>query len=490
MSQIDENDAKLSVAQKIAKWPIDKQREFFSKYTPEQLEALKYDWSFWGRPSQFVPQSNWHILLACAGRGFGKTRMLAEWVREKALAKPNTIIGIVARTAADARDIIALGDSGILAVHAPSERPEYSPSIRRIKWDNGSYALLFSADSPDQLRGFQCHYLVGDEVAAWPTKPDASGATAWSNAVVCARLSLDDKHDPQILLATTPKRTSFMKEMIEKSKDPANKIIVVSGATTENTNLGKGYIENLARAYEGNEDLYRQEIEGQMLDGVQGAVFDEELIENSRIVDPEDPPYTHLRVVAVDPTVAAEPRDECGIVVIGATQERDLSKRTAFVLDDQSVKAAPEFWARRVVETAKKWDTKHVVVERNQGGDLVKSVILNIDPTLIIHTVVATKGKALRAEPVVVAMRRGKVKVWNSLAKLEEQMVFWDPNQVGADSPDRMDAMVWGITALLIAPPYDLRAKAIKVISSVGRKMPTGRGSGKARGFTPKTRRT
>lgn len=480
----------MSIAQKVAALPKAKQIEFLSKYTPEQQEALKYDWQFWGRPSQFAPLSDWHILLACAGRGFGKTRMLAEWVREKALARPGTIIGIVARTAADARDIITLGESGIMKVHAPSEMPTYKPSVRKIEWPNGSYALLFSADSPDQLRGFQCHYLVGDEAAAWPTKPDASGATAWSNAVVCARLTLDEKHPPQILLATTPKRTQFMKDMIEKSKDPANKIVVVTGATTENTNLGHTYIENLERAYEGNEDLYKQEIEGLMLDGVQGAVFTEDMIIDNRIEDPDDPPYSHLRVVAVDPTVAAEPRDECGIIVIGATQEKDLSKRIAFVLADYSLKAKPEHWAMEVVKAAKEWDTKHVVVERNQGGDLVKSVILNIDPTLKVHTVVATKGKAKRAEPVVNAMSRGRVKIWNFLEKLEEQMVFWDPNQSGSDSPDRLDAFVWGVTALLIDPPYDLRVKTIKLISSVGRKITTTRGNGKARGFKPRTHRT
>ena len=155
-----------SIAQKVADLPKDQRLAILSKYTPEQLEALKYDWSYWGRPNQIVPKTNWHILLACAGRGFGKTRMLSEWVRQKALEKPGTIIGIVARTAADARDVIALGESGIMAVHAPGEMPTYKGSVRKIEWQNGSYALLFSADTPDQLRGFQCHYLVGDEVAA------------------------------------------------------------------------------------------------------------------------------------------------------------------------------------------------------------------------------------------------------------------------------------------------------------------------------------
>jgi len=475
-----------SIAQKVAQLTKEQQTAFFSKYTPEELQALKYDWHFWGRQNQFVPEGSWHILLACAGRGFGKTRMLSEFVRERALAKPGTIIGVVARTAADARDVIALGESGIMAVHAPDERPTYKPSVRKIEWANGSYALLFSADSPDQLRGFQAHVMVGDEVAAWPTKPDSSGATAWSNTVVCARLG----ENPQILLATTPKRTQFMRDMIEQSHDPENKIIIVSGSTKENAALSKNYIENLERSYKGNADLAKQEIEGQMLDGVQGAVFYEDIINNSRIEDPDDPPYTHLRIVAVDPTVAAEPRDECGIVVVGATQEKNLSKRHAFILDDLSLKAKPEVWAMEVVKAARKWDTKHIVCERNQGGDLVRMAIHSIDPTLIIHTVVATKGKAVRAEPVVMAMEQERVHIWNFLEKLEEQMVFWDPNATGMMSPDRLDAMVWGVIALLVDPPYDLRSRAVKIMSQAGRKLTTPRGTGKARGFVPKTRRT
>jgi phage terminase large subunit-like protein len=280
-----------------------------------------------------------------------------------------------------------------------------------------------------------------------------------------------------------------MKDMIEQSKDPTNKIIVVSGSTKENRNLSKTYIENLVRAYDGNEDLARQEIEGEMLEGVAGAVFTQELIDEFRIEDVDDPPYTHLRIVAVDPTVAAEPRDECGIVVIGANQVKDLSKRQAFVLEDASLKASPEVWARKVVEMARKWDTKHIVIERNQGGDLVRMVIHAIDPNLIIHTVVATKGKAIRAEPVAQAMEQGRIHLWNFMEKLEEQMVFWDPNAKGMKSPDRLDALVWGIVSLLVDPPYDLRVKTVKAVSSATRKMDIKRGNGKARGFQPKTRR-
>jgi len=472
-----------SIAQKVAELSKEEQTAFFSKYTPEELEALKYEWKFWGRPNQFAPPGDWHILLACAGRGFGKTRMLSEFVRENALANPGIIIGVVARTAADARDVIALGESGIMKVHAPNEMPTYKPSIRKIEWPNGSYALLFSADSPDQLRGFQGHLMVGDEVAAWPTKPDASGATAWTNFVTCARLG----ENPRLFLATTPKRTQFMRDMLDQAEDPTNKIIVVSGATTENKALSRNYIENLKRSY-GDSDLAKQEIEGLMLDGVQGAVFNEADIEEYRVTDPE-PPFTSLRVIAVDPTVAAEPQDEAGIVVLGASSHKDLSQRHAFILEDASIKAAPEIWAQRVVDMAKKWETSHILIERNQGGDLVRMVIHSIDPTLKIHTVVATKGKAIRAEPVALAMAQGRIHMWGYHEKLEEQMVFWDPNAKGMKSPDRMDAAVWGVIGLLVDPPYDLRSRVVKIMSTVGQKLDIKRGAGKSRGFQPKTKR-
>lgn len=471
-----------SEAEKLAVLPDEVRQQLLAKFSPEQLEALKYDWRFWGRKNQIAPPGNWHILLACAGRGFGKTRMLSEWVREKALSHPGCRIGIVARTSADARDIIVMGESGILKVHAPHEMPEYKPSVRRLEWPNGSTALLFSADSPDQLRGFQCHYLVGDEAAAWPTKPDASGATAWSNAVVCARLG----ENPQIMLATTPKKTEFMRKMIDDSKDPKNKIIVVSGSTKENNTLSKTYIENLESQY-GNSELAKQEIEGQMLEGAAGLVFTREMIENNRDKSIEAP-RTPLRIIAVDPTVSAEPKDECGIVVIGVTGERDLSRRRAYVLDDRSLKAAPDVWAAAVVKAAEDWGVRHVVVERNQGGDMLRGVIHSIDPTLNVHLVTATKGKQVRAEPIVVAMQQGRVKFWHTFPELEDQMEYWDPSDSGY-SPDRMDALVWGITAALVKPPEGMRPVQSRIYSAAGNKLPTGRGTGQARSHTLLTRR-
>lgn len=473
-----------SEAEKLAALPAAKRQEILSRFTPEQLEALEYDWNFLGRKNQFVPEGDWHIFAICAGRGFGKTLALSQWVRYVALTYPGCRIGIAGRTSADVRDTIVMGESGILAVHHPDERPEYKPSTRRLDWSNGSEALLISAESPDQARGPQFNFFVADEYAAWPTKPDASGATLWTNALAATRLTYTrgkKTQRPQIFIATTPKRTDAMKRLIEDSKDPRKKTVIITGSTLDNKNLSKDYIDGLLIQYEGSPDLARQEIEGQMLDSAQGLVFTDDLFSTNRIRD-QRPPETPLRIVAVDPTVAAEPRDECGIVVIGATQERDLHKRRAYVLQDYSLKAKPEDWAAEVVKACEDWDTKFVVIEKNQGGDLVRHVIHQLDPTLKIFLVSATKNKQTRAEPVVLAMQQKRVKFWHDHQELEDQCVFYDPS-LKQSSPDRMDAFVWGITATLIAPPEGLRISHTSIHTAAGRKLPTGRGTGRARPF-------
>ena len=450
---------------------------YMATFTHEQLEALQYDADFWLRPSQMVPDGDWRVFAMCAGRGFGKTLALAQWVRKVALSDPKARIAIVARTAADARDTLILGDSGILAVHHPSERPEYKPSTRRLDWPNGAQATILSAESPDQARGGNYSHAALDEYAAFPTKPDASGATMVSNIKMATRLG----NSPKLFIATTPKRTSVMASLISDSKDPSKRTIVITGSTLDNKNLSADFIDGLLSDYEGS-SLARQEIYGEMLDGVQGAVFTDKMIEDNRI-----PELSYgklpLRVIAVDPTTAAEPRDTCGIIAIGCTIEKDISKRTAYILDDQSIKAAPQIWAQRVVDTAKKWGTDYVVIERNAGGQLLVDALHAVNPKLKIFTVVATQGKALRAEPVVIALEQGRVKFPGFFEELEAEMIYWDPNESGSSSPDHLDAMVWGVVSTIINPPRGLYAAFTRVTNSVGIKIPMGRGQGKARTF-------
>ena len=463
-----------SIAEDIAELSPEEQAEIFRGWTDEQFEKLKYDANFWLRPEQKVPDGDWFITALVAGRGFGKTLTASQWIRRKALENPGCRIAVAARTVADVRNTMVLGESGILAVHSPEERPEYKPSTTSLHWPNGSTALLLSSESPDGARGPQFHYAVGDEFAAWKTNVDSSGATLFSNLVAATRLG----DNPQLLLATTPKRTKVMRELMEDAKDPKRRIKIITGSTFDNKSLSKNYIDNLVGQY-GNSDLAKQELDGVMLEDAEGLVFTQAMIDKARD-ETGNLPYLPLKFVAVDPSVSENPNDECGIMVIGCTQERDLTKRKAYVLEDYSVKAGPDVWSKVVVQAARDWNTRFVVYEKNQGGALIQMAINAVDDNLKTFPVVATRGKQTRAEPVVIAMQQGRVRFNGLLAQLEDQCIFWDPEE-SRYSPDRMDAMVWGITAALITPPPGLRMGNYSAQSHVGRRLPSGLGTGRAR---------
>lgn len=449
-----------SKAEMIAKLSPEEQAAVFEGLTDAELLVLQFDPDFWLRPEQMIPDGDWFITAVVSGRGWGKTRCASEWIRRKALENPGCRIAIAGKTASDVRETMVEGESGVLAVHHPDEMPEYKPSIRRIEWPNGSQASLIAAESPDQARGPQYHFAVGDEFAAWKEARDTSGATLFSNMIAATRLG--DR--PQILLTTTPKRTATMKKIMEDALDPAKKTFLVRGTTFDNKTLSANYIETVVGQY-GTTDLAKQELNGEMLTDAEGLVFTEQLISDSRIYS-HNPPRLPLRIVAVDPTVAAEPRDECGIIVVGATAARNKFDRKAVVLEDASLMASPVVWAQRVVDMCEKWNTKFVVIEKNQGQDLLKNVIHQLDATLQIFLVNAAQSKKIRSEPVVMAMQQKRVKFWNSFPELEDQMLFFDPSNV--ESPDRMDAYVWGITALLVDPPAGLRLPKMAISRPTG----------------------
>jgi phage terminase large subunit-like protein len=463
-----------SLAEEIAALTPEEQAEIFKDYTDADYEKLNYDANFWLRPEQKIPDGDWFITALVAGRGFGKTLTASQWIRRKALENPGCRIAIAARTVADVRNTMILGESGVLAVHSADERPEYKPSTTSLLWPNGSTALLLSSESPDGARGPQFHYGVGDEFAAWKTTVDASGATLFSNLVAATRLG----ENPQLLLATTPKRTKVMKNLMEDAKDPKRRIKIITGSTFDNTSLSKNYIDNLVGQY-GNSDLAKQELDGQMLEDQEGLVFTTEMLDKA-LDESGVTPYMPLRFVAVDPSVSETPTDECGIMVMGVTQERDLTKRTVYVLEDCSVKAGPDVWSKVVVDAAARWNTKFVVYEKNQGGALVSMALTALDESLKTFPVVATKGKQTRAEPVVVAMQQERVRFNGMMAELIEQCLYFDP-ETSRFSPDRMDAMVWGVYAAILSPPPGLRAGRYSAQSAAGRKLPTGLGSGRTR---------
>jgi phage terminase large subunit-like protein len=433
------------------------------------METLVWDWKSWGRPEQIAPDGDWNIWIYLAGRGAGKTRAAAEWVRETA-KYTNTgqrRFALVARTAADVRDVIVEGESGIMNVTPPSERPLYEPSKRRLTWPNGNTATCFTADEPDSLRGPQFTHAWGDEVAAWRQTPDAAGMTAFDNLRVGTRLGLN----PQIMITTTPKRVPLLYTLLDEAKK-GKKVVVSRGSTMDNSgNLSGAYLDTIMGVYEGTR-LARQELYGEMLDSIEGALWTLEMISESRqgILPPQAP----LRVIGVDPSVAENPRDACGIVVCASTADRDLYKRHAWVLEDATIHGSPEVWANKVVEMARRWGAP-VVAEVNQGGALVTNAINAIDPNVKVFEVHSKHGKQLRAEPVVLAYEQQRIHHIGYLAELEDQMTAWIPGE--GKSPDRVDALVHAMTALLIKPPQGFIGGRLTAKSPASRKIPGIKGS-------------
>jgi phage terminase large subunit-like protein len=364
-------------------------------------------------------------------------------------------------------------NSGIINISPPSERPHYEPSKRRLTWPNGNTASLFTADEPDGLRGPQFTHAWGDEIAAWRQTPDAAGMTAFDNLRVGTRLGAN----PQMVVTTTPKRVPILYKLIEESKNTkvsSSKVIITKGSTLDNAgNLSGAYLDTITGVYEGTQ-LAQQELYGEMLDDIEGALWTIELIDKAREL--LLPPSAPLRCIGVDPSVAENPRDECGIVVCASTADRDLYKRQAWVMEDASIHGSPEVWANKVVEMARKWGCP-VVAEVNQGGALVRNAINAIDPNVKVLEVHSKYGKALRAEPVVLAYEQSRVHHVNYLPDLESQMFSWIPGETRG-SPDRVDALVHALTALMIKPPQGFHGGRLTAKSPSARRIPQPKGPG------------
>ena len=457
-----------SLAQIVAALPEEQRQAILADMDSDNL---LWDWSFWARPEQIAPEGDWSIWLLLAGRGFGKTRTAAEWVRDEARRTDQGKLrfALVARTAADVRDVLVEGESGVMSISPPSEMPLYEPSKRRLTWPNGNTATCFTADEPDSLRGPQFTHAWGDEVAAWRQTPDAAGMTAFDNLRVGTRLGAN----PKILVTTTPKRVPLLYTLLAEAEKNPDRVKVSRGSTMDNAgNLSASYMDAITGVYAGTR-LANQELYGEMLDAVEGALWTDEMIEAGR--EGAYPSGLPLRCIGVDPSVAENPKDECGIVVVGSTADRDLYKRQSWVLEDASVLGAPNVWAQRVVDMARKWGCP-VIAEVNQGGALVRNAIQTIDPTVKVLEVHSKYGKALRAEPVTLAYEQSRVHHVGYFADLESQMTSWVPGE--GKSPDRVDALVHALTALLIKPPVGFVGGKITARSAGGRQIDTGRTGG------------
>jgi phage terminase large subunit-like protein len=312
-------------------------------------------------------------------------------------------------------------------------------------------------------------------MAAWNHIPGVDGLTAWDNAQIATRLPgrTDDERN-KILTTTTPKRVPAMQDLMKRE---GRDVIFTRGSTLENAgNLGEGYLKFIFGMYAGTR-MEQQELHGIMLDEVEGALWSDELINSARI--DYMPVGLPLKVIAVDPSMAQEPTDECGIVVCGATAQRNLTQRHAYVLEDASVHGAPEVWAKEVVRMWEYWQCP-VVAEVNQGGALVKSMIHSINPAVPVIEVHARQGKAIRAEPVTLKYDQRRVHHRGWFGELEAQMTSWVPGET-KKSPDRVDALVYAITALLIKPPSLLGGGLMRAKSPAKNRLP-GKIAGLPRG--------
>lgn len=404
---------------------------FFARLDADELESLKTLWPFWARAEQLIPPGDWVYWLPLAGRGWGKTRTGAETVRHWAREFP--LVNLIGATADDVRDVMVEGESGVLAVCPRDERPRYVAHKRRLEWPNGAKSLLFSAEEPERLRGKQHMKLWADELAAW-RYPEA-----WDQAVFGLRLG--DR--PQAIITTTPRPTKLMRDLLA---DPLT--FSTQHSTYENIgNLAENFLERVVRKYEGTR-LGRQELHAHLLLDVPGALWTRETIEAAHVSKEEIPKLRRI-VVALDPPVTSgESADECGMIVAGLAPDRRV-----FVLADLSRQGeTPLGWVLRAVTALKEFGADCLVAEVNNGGEMIETMIRQVDANVAFRAVRASRGKFTRAEPVAALYEQGRVRHCGFFARLEDQMCLMTPDfdrgRAGY-SPDRVDALVWAVSSLV-----------------------------------------
>lgn len=407
--------------------------------TEAEAEAILYDWPTWARPEQLLPGGDlWRVWLILAGRGWGKTRTGAETVRLLVEQMGYGRIALIGQTAADVRDVIIEGESGILATSPPWFRPEYEPSKRRLTWPNGAIATTYSGDEPDQLRGPQHDAALADELAKWKYAQDA-----WDNLQMGLRLG----RRPIAVVTTTPRPLPIIKGL---AADPQT--VVTRGNTYDNAaNLPASTLDYLKRKYEGTR-IGRQELYAEILDDSPGALWQRSQIDELRRCKTPD----LLRVVVgVDPNVSnsgGESASETGIIVagIGMCDCNGTRELHGFVLHDASLAGSPRERGEAIVTAYHQWRADRVIAEINNGGDLVEYLVKSVDDTVPVGVVRASRGKAIRAEPISALYEQGKVHHVGNFGALEDQLCQWEPNR-GLPSPDRLDALVWAVWSLMIA---------------------------------------
>ena len=429
-----------SLAERLADLPEGRLVEAVAGLTDAEASTLLYDWHFWARPAQ-LPPPEWgaagcFIWIVRAGRGWGKTRTGAETFLDEIRSGRAKYPNLAGATAEDVRDLMIEGESGILAIAPPDFRPEYIPSQKKLVWPNGVVSHIYYGSEPEKSRGAQSDLLWCDELAKWRYAEET-----FDNLMLGLRLG----PSPRCIITTTPKPTRFLIGL-EKRQDPAGRpsVVVTRGSTNENRqNLSPVFISTVVSVYEGTR-LGRQELNAEFLDDNPGALWKRGVIENLRV---REHPLLIRVVVGVDPAVTSDTKsNETGIVVAGIAADGHC-----YVLGDASLQGSPLTWATAVKRVYDQHRVDRVIGEQNNGGELVEANVRTVDPLISYRGVWASRGKQTRAEPISSLYEQGKVHHVGAFPLLEDQMCDWAPDS-GDPSPDRMDALVWALTALTQKP--------------------------------------
>lgn len=412
--------------------------------TPGERMALPYLFDFWAHDHQIAPEGDWRSWVILGGRGAGKTRAGAEWVRQmvegaRPLDKGRCQrLALIGETFDQVREVMINGDSGILACSPPDRRPKWVASRRCLVWPNGAEAMAFSAHDPESLRGPQFDGAWVDELAKWPKARET-----WDMLQFGLRLG----QAPRVCVTTTPRNVAVLKELLELPST-----VVTRAATEANAaHLARSFLQEVRARYAGTR-LGVQELDGVLVETVDGALWTQEMLENLRAGRVPD---LGRVVVAVDPPAGeGAGADACGIVVAGVVQDGPPRDWRAYVLEDASVQGvSPTAWAEAAADAARRWQADRVVAEVNQGGAMVETVLRQVDPLLPVRKVHATRGKIARAEPVAALYEQGRVQHVAGMPALEAQMgQMTQAGYAGHGSPDRVDALVWALTDLMLDP--------------------------------------
>jgi phage terminase large subunit-like protein len=417
-----------SQAELLASLPEADRAAILAELSDAELAVLEYDWRFWARPEQIAPAGDWSTWLALAGRGFGKTEAGAQWIRERVRSGARNI-ALIAETQKDLEEVMV---SRLLSIHPAGERPSVRYKPVRVVWPNGAMALGYNGSEPDQLRGPEFDTAWVDELAKY-----AYARETWD----MLQFTMRSGSDPRVFVTTTPRPIPVIKEILADSRT-----VVTRGTTFDNAgNLPKQFLDRLRDQYEGTR-LGRQELRAEILDDVPGALWTRGMIDAARVA--RTLPDMARVVVAVDPsgTNGTDAGDSIGIVAAG----RGVDGR-AYVLADRSCKLSPAGWGRRAVDAYHELSADRLVAERNFGGAMVAHVIRTTDPDVAYGEVVASRGKVIRAEPVAALYEQGRVTHIGDLTALEDQMCqMASDGYLGEGSPDRVDALVWALSELML----------------------------------------